>query len=358
MGVAASTCSGCTGVTPLYTPSKSAMDEHVTASTMYADMSGWSGEVFEDQVTLTGLPVVVQDFVAISTQTSFFQKNMYQGILGFGPSDLEEPATTGLMDLEANAGVPYEMAFRMCPTTGDLWIGGFDPTAAASAVAYTPILPLGSNDPFYTVQIADMGFGSDDLGFTTADFGITLVDTGTSVSEIPSPVETAMLNNVNANSAFMTFFPSQTIADTENGDCVMGSGVTSEMVDAMLPPLVISFPAANNVAFKVTLAPSKSYLAPLGSGMFCWGFTSSGSDASMTVSLIGDTSLAGMLTVFDVAHNQLGFASEQGCPEADIALHPNVVRAPSLGAAPATGHWYEQDPFYHAPPRARRATTR
>jgi hypothetical protein len=244
------------------------------------------------------------------------------------------------------------MAFRLCPATGDLWIGGFDPTAAADAVQYTPILPFGSDNPFYSVQIADVAFGSDDFGFTPADFGTTLVDTGTSISMIPTEVETAMLNTLNSNAAFMTFFPSQTIADSQSGGCVNGSGVTSEMVDAMLPPLVMSFPAANKVPFKVTLAPSKSYLSPQGSGQFCWGFTSSGSDASMDGSLIGDTSLAGMLAVFDVEHNQLGFATEQGCPEVEIAPRAYIARQPSV---PSTAHWYEQDPYYRPPPRARRA---
>jgi hypothetical protein len=53
-----------------------------------------------------------------------------------------------------------------------------------------------------------------------------------------------------------------------------------------------------------------------------------------------------MLAVFDVTNLQMGFAPEQGCVEAGIALHPNVVR-PNTTA----DHWFQQDPFYRPPPK-------
>ena len=52
-GVAATGCTGCR-VTPLYTPDTAAVDLMMTASTQYADGSGWSGEIYKDAATITG----------------------------------------------------------------------------------------------------------------------------------------------------------------------------------------------------------------------------------------------------------------------------------------------------------------
>jgi len=338
-GVAATGCSGC-GVTPLYTPGSAAVDTKMTASTQYADGSGWSGEIYKDSVSITGTPAVDLSFVAVTDQSQFFDGNSYQGIMGFGPSQLLEPGTTSYMDLATAAGMNPMVAFRLCPDRGDMWLGGFDPTAAASAVQFTPMLPIDDqNNPFYSVQIADMSFGGTSLGLTTASFGPTLVDTGTSISFVPTAVENSMLSAVNNSSAFKSLFPGSTLADTDQGACVTNASATSAMVDAMLPPFSISFPLASGGNFQVDIAPTRSYLTPSGGGQFCWAFTSGGTAADG--SLIGDTLLAGMLAVFDIKNLQMGFAPEAGCVEADVArIHPAYPR-PSAS------------PFFRGPPARR-----
>ena len=340
-GVAAKGCTNC-GVTPLYTPGASATDLKMTASTQYADGSGWSGEIYKDSAAITGTPAVPLSFVAVTQQSQFFYDNSYQGIMGFGPAQLLEPGTTSYMDLATASGMDPMIAFRLCPDRGDMWLGGFDATAAASPVQFTPMLPIDDqNNPFYSVQIADMSFGGTSLGLTTASFGPTLVDTGTSESFVPTTVENAMLAAVNASAAFKSMFPNQTLADTDQGACVTGTNVTSAMVDAMLPPFSISFPLANGSSFQVDVAPSRSYLTPAGGGQFCWAFSSSGT--ADDGSLIGDTLLAGMVAVFDIKNMQMGFAPEAGCVEADVArIHPAWPR-PSAS------------PFFRGPPARHRA---
>ncbi|HSD90084.1 MAG TPA: pepsin-like aspartyl protease, partial [Kofleriaceae bacterium] len=297
--VASVQCPDC-GVTPAYDPSHSGVGVGVTASTYYEDNSGWSGVVFDDTARLPGLPSVALDFAAITSQTDFFDQNAYQGILGLGPALLIEPGTISYMERLGAGRVPQVMAFRLCPDRGDMWIGGFDPSVAAAPVQYTPILPIDDTNPFYSIQIADLAFGGTKLGFTPASFGPAVVDTGTSISYVPARVETAILSALNNNAAFKQLFPNQTLADTDQDSCVTGTGVTSAIVDAKLPAMAVKFPARDGGTFSIDIPPSRSYLVNGGDGSFCLAFSSSGTDPASDGSTIGDTLMAGMLTVFDL----------------------------------------------------------
>ena len=239
--VAAASCTTCAsaGVTPLY--AATGTDEHHTASTEYADGSMWSGEVYRDQATVAGSPGVALDFASITSQTQFFTDNTYQGILGLGPDELLEPSTTSFMGKTIAAGVAPVMAFQMCPDRGQMWLGGFDPNAASAEPAYTPMLPITNNQPFYGVQIAKLSLDTTSLG-TEGAFGETLVDTGTSISYVPAAVMTKLVGAINGASGYKALFGTQKIAD---GGCVTTAGVTSAQVDAMLPPMSIQFPDGN-----------------------------------------------------------------------------------------------------------------
>jgi hypothetical protein len=335
-GIAAATCSTCK-VSPLYTPGTDATDAKMTASTQYADGTGWSGEIYKDQTWLRG-PFVSFDFVAMSSQDGFFDPgdNSYQGILGLGPKELLETGTDSFMDgLAAQYDSLETMAFRLCPFSGDLWIDGYDPTAGTADVQYTPMLPIdANNNPFYQVEISDFAFGGTSMGCTAQSFGPVLPDTGTSISYIPDPVLNPMIATINNDAAFKTLFPAQTLADTATGDCVMTAGVTSEMVDEMLPKFTVTFPALGGGTFTVDIPASSSYLYPAGGGQFCLAFSSAGPDATYG-SLIGDTLLTGMLTVFDVQNQQIGFAAAAGCDPFDPP-------APTPRA-------HKQSPFFRPP---------
>ncbi len=337
-GVAAATCTECAGVMPLYVPGTTAIDKLATAATEYADLSTWSGEIYQDHATVPGVPTVLLELVAVSSEDQFFMGNSYQGIVGLGPRQLLEPGTNEYMDLVAVHGVPDEMAFRLCPDRGDLWIGGFDPTAATQPVQWTPMLPVQGDDPFYSTQISDIAFGDADLGLDTNAFGTAIVDTGTSISFVPSGTDAVMLAAINANAAFLTLFGNQTLAQGVGGSCVTTAGVTSAMVDAMLPPLVISFPSPTGGTFSLSIPPSRSYLIGSGNGQFCWAFGIS-DDVLGGGSLIGDSLLAGMLAVFDIDDQLMGFAPEAGCNEAvDDRVRPRPL----------------ESPYYRPPPRRAR----
>ncbi len=345
-GVASNQCFNCGS--PTYTPGSTGTDLMMSASTSYADGSGWSGEIYKEAMTWLRGPFVTLQLVAIKSQMgNFFDpSSYYQGIMGFGPKQLLEVGTTSYMDELAKQYAGQElMAFRLCPFSGDMWLEGFDPTAATSDVQYTPMLPIDDfNNPFYSVEIADLAFGGTSLGFTTASFGPTVVDTGTSVWFIPTPALNTLLAAINNNAAFKAMFPGQSVADTNVGGCVTNATATSEMVDAMLPKLSVKFPAVGGGTFAVDIPASSSYLTPAGMGQFCLAVSSAGATAA-SGSLIGDTLLTGMLTVFDVQNLQIGFAPQAGCEPFDPIMR--TTRLVPSGDKP----WYAASPFYRPPPR-------
>lgn len=350
--VASTTCTAC-GVTPEYTPGSGATDKLKTDDAQYADQSGWHGEVFEDRAGLSADTMVTLDFVSITSQSNkFFTDNSYQGILGLGPAALLDPGTSAYPDVLAAGGTTEIMAFQMCPDRGQLFLGGYDKAAALTAPVLTPMVP---NDPFYEVEIASLGLGSDSLGSAASAFGNTTVDTGTSISFVPTTIATALLAKVNAAPGFQALFPGQMFANTNTGGCVNLGTVTPTQIDAMLPPLTISFPTTDGSAPKVlSLAPTRSYIwidtVDGGTPDACISITDSGGSAQ-DGSLIGDTLMQSFVTVFDVPAKQMGFAPEAGCAEATTTAAP--VPPGAVAAAPrrSDGPWWMTSPHAHVPPR-------
>ncbi len=321
-GVAASTCTNC-DVQPEYT-SSGAVDKHETASSQYGSGS-WKGEVFEDAATIGGRAAVTLDFAAITSQTGFFQGPGYEGILGLGPDALLLPNTTSYLTKAIAAGMTSQVAFQLCPDGGTMWLGGYDAGAATAAPSFTPIV---AGAPYYMINVGGVGMGDAALPVTGADFGPTIIDTGTTLTFVPTAVETAVIAAVNGASGYASVFGTQALAD---GAC-MTTTMTSAQIDAALPPLSLTFASGNPIAIPATHA----YLFDQGGGQYCFSFSDSSKlvGSAQKVSLFGNTLLAGMLTIIDVGNKQLGFAPQQGCAEPSPAHRSTVIRPPSLPMKP------------------------
>ena len=321
IGVASSTCTQCTGVTPLYAPGSGAVDEHMTASTTYADNSGWSGEIYKDAIDLGhGSPVMQVDFAAMTRQRQFFYQNQYQGIFGLGAAANAEPNTGSYFDIAAAAGMTGVMAFELCSSGGTMWLGGFDSSKAASAPQYTPLIPISDNQPFYAIDITGMSIGDTSVGSGAATFEEPVVDTGTTYFYLPTPVETAMINAINASTGFKTLFGANAkVADDPNGTgvgCVTGTGITGAMVDASLPPLTMTMPGMNGGPdITVSVPPLRSYMYDAGGGQFCLGIADGGTQDATTM---GDQIMQAFVTIIDVQHHQVGWALDAGCGPAPV----------------------------------------
>jgi hypothetical protein len=318
-GIAGASCTSCSGLSPLYTPGASSKDAGGQVQAEYADMSGWSGEVYSDKMTLgAGSPTFDADLVDISTQSMFFSGNDYQGILGVGRDDLAGSAdTVTYLDGLFGAGVTQAIAVEMCPTDGTFWLGGYDPSHASSALTYTPMLGDSSgnqNAAFYAVDMTAMQLGSADSGLTSATAGGPILDTGTSLFYIPTAAETKIIAAINANGSFKTLFPSQTMTDpsgqSQTAGCVnAGTGVTDAMVDAGLPKLNMTFGTGAN-AITLSSAALESYMIDAGGGMYCMVMMPGGDDGEM---IMGDMFLRGYVTLIDIANERAGFAPSKTC---------------------------------------------
>ncbi len=336
-GVAASTCTNC-GVSSSYTPGSGATDLHATASSSFGDGTSWSGEVYADTAAIGTGDSVKLDFTAITSNDGFFRGG-FDGIVGLGPDDLLLPHTTSYITSAVTAGMMPQFAFEECANDGTMWLGGYDSAAVAQPVVFTPMTGAG----YYTVGISGMAVGATDVGVSGASFGDTIVDTGTSISFIPAAAETAIISKLTASTGYKAVFGSQALSD---GGCVT-SQLSDAQVDAMLPTLGVTFPAAGGGASTpVPVAATRSYLFDEGGGNFCFAFTDSGQLGGM--SLLGGTFLAGVVAVFDVGNSTVGFAPEAGCAANDIGPKPAVVTHGSPDHP-----WWLDDPRVRVPAIAR-----
>jgi hypothetical protein len=353
LGIAGSDCTAC-GVAPLYTPGASATDQHMIGSNDYID-SGWSGEIWQDSLTLGSAADVRVDFVAIgSSYGGYFPgpgetETAYQGTLGLGPDALLIGGTTSYLTESFDAGVTSEFAFQMCPDSGTMWIGGVDGSAEAAAPVTTPM--VGDGFPFYAVTIDSIAVGSGEPIGSAVDYGPVVVDTGTSVSLIPTAQLDALIAAVQADPGYQSIFADQSLGSAAAPGCVV-TAQTGEDIDAALPPFHVAWPGSDGEpSAYADLPPSKSYLLFDGS-------TGSGSDKSWCLafedgtlilgdgnSLLGNSLMNALVAVFDVGNQQMQFAPSQGCAEAD-AVAPAPARAwPRVPGVP----WWQQDPRVRLP---------
>jgi len=316
IGVAAASCTQCTGVTPLYTPGTGAVDEHMMASTTYADNSGWSGEIYKDVVGLGhGSPDLQVDFASMTRQRQFFYENQYQGIFGLGAPENAEPNTGSYFDIATKAGLTGVMAFELCPDGGTMWLGGFDASKASAAPLYTPLIPISDNQPFYAIDISGMSIGGTVVGTGAATFQEPVVDTGTTYFYLPTGVETAVIDAINASTGFKALFGSTAHLQDDPNDtgigCATMAGVTGAMVDASLPPMTITMPGVGGGAdVTVSVKPLQSYMYDAGGGKFCLGIGDGGTQDATTM---GDQIMQAFVTIIDVQHQQVGWAPDAGC---------------------------------------------
>jgi hypothetical protein len=329
LGVAGAGCSGCTGVTPLYTPSSSAMATGQKGDSEYEDGSGWSGPIYSDTVGLgNGTPTVSVDLVEITTSKSFFDGgNDYQGILGLGPQGNAVGGTTGYMPAVLNAGVPSIFAFQLCDGmgagAGTMWLGGSGP---ATSLTYTPMVPISTNNPYYAIDVDAVSLGGTSVVTNaSATFQQPVLDTGTSLFYVPTSVFKAFQTTLQASSGFKAVFGSSTFATKgQNPGCLTDSNVTDAQVESALPPIVLSLPNVTSGQPDVTIQASAldTYIYNGGNGTYCLAIQDGGTQDAST---FGDAFLQAFVTVVDIQSSRIGFAPT-GCVAPEVRQHRHPAR--------------------------------
>ena len=322
LAVASSACSNCTGVSPLYTPSASATDTHKPASERFGDGSGWSGDVYLDNVAIDPFPATQLSLVGMAAQTRFIlpftcpggSLTNYEGIIGFGAARLALANTNGYLDQLVRSGTPDLFALSLCDGGGRLWLGGYDATAASTPVQFTPMVgALG----YYAVSLSDARVGATSPGFAASDFGSAIVDIGTSNLLVPAATLTRLATAIEADPGFSKYFGT---GDTLFGKamCVAPSiAGTRDEIDAALPALTLVIPSATaGSTIEIHGAATQTYLFAsvdaAGNDVYCPALGVAPRGAGIGT-IIGSAILRTQLTVIDRARQRVGFAPVKGC---------------------------------------------
>ncbi len=324
LAVASVSCTDCTGVSPVYTPGASAVDQGATASVSYVSGTGWSGEIYQDTVGLQGFsPAVSMDFVAIDSESGgFFDFEgcsfgdvpfAAEGIAGFGPAALAESGTQEVVAAFTEGGVPPIFAVSLCSQGGSLWMGGYDPASVTAPPVFTPLLTA----DYYEVTLDDMQVSGASLGFGASDFGPVVVDTDTTELELPQDAYTALTNAIAAAPLF-----TQSFGDASwfsGGECVtplQATPPTPADFDAALPSVTLEFAAADGGEVAVVLGPTESYLEPIvsnGVTYYCPEIEARDLGGS---TVLGSAAMRGLVVIFETSGQsggQVGFAPQDSC---------------------------------------------
>ena len=380
MAVASTACTNCAGVFPEYnaTLSNSSVpfQTSVTASSTYADGSGWSGKIFYDQMRVGSSPFLNVSFVAMTSQAGFFTtqtcqlsmvnptSNLNQGIAGMAYPRYDannNPNLPSFMDSWTKyTGLPNKFAIQLCMTTGNLWLGGYDPAYFQSSLTYIPIQPQGGVYGLYNVfwtklsmstQAAPTTFTA--LNFTAATLGgqcadaqptCTIVDSGSSLFQMPMAAYSSVVNNIVSSSQFQTYFPNSNGNNYfDLGLCVTpASAVSDATLNSVIPAMELTLSASSrsNVSTDVTLPllPVNSYLVPVsisGTIYYCPGIN--GYPAGGYDSILGWSVMNQFVIDFDrgASPPRIGFAPvvRSKCAVNDI---PSIVVASSSSLPSST----------------------
>jgi hypothetical protein len=324
--IAGSSCSDCTGVSPLFNADSTTIDGGMHVSATYGDGSGWSGYTVSDLIELNpAAPPVSTVFADITRQKQFFQSydcsgNMasvvpQQGILGMGPPDLLDGATQDFFNqFVAGSMLPKSFSVQLCPEgNGNMWLGGFDPSYMAGLPRYTS-MPFGNQ--FWEVT-ATMSFQGAQLA-TGSD---AILDTGTSINILPTAVFNAITVGLQNNTALTTLFGNTAYNDLfgSMGGCDNTiAGQSLRDVNAALPSMQVTFQASDGSGpFTLDVPATGSYLTVVVQGgvdYYCAGIADSAqSGLGSNQTLFGDLFLSSFITVFDIANDRIGFAPEIAC---------------------------------------------
>jgi hypothetical protein len=328
LAIAATGCTACTqaGVSTLYAPGPTAVDQDAAASAGYGTngvSSGWSGEIYEDWVGARGSPQMAHmKLVAMTRESQFLVgtcgSKTPQGVIGFALPPVEASGTDAFFDqVVAARAVPNVFATRLCPTGGTLWLGGYDPTFTVAPPVYTPMMdqhPNGSAvQAWYAVNLAEISVVGTKIPVATASFPEAMLDTGSSWSSLPPAAFSSLTSAIAASPSFSAIFGSASSFFSDPNKCVPLAQTKAEL-DAELPPLTLTF--GSNPSVAVQAAPTESYLLSRG-GQWCPAIVAVTPDANAFPSIaahLGAPLLASNVVIFDRANQRVGFAPHSACP--------------------------------------------
>jgi hypothetical protein len=245
------------------------------------------------------------DLVNIGSQNGFFPaldsfcSASISGIFGLGPSDLLYAGTSSYLDQLAQAGSPDIFSFQLCPSSGNLWLGGFDPKFAP---AWTPMI---SGDKFYAASMSSIEVAGQDLGLPASSFGDAFVDTGGDALWLPQATFDAVVAKIGSDANFTKLFGPATAFFKSDFDACVPLVQSPDELDAMLPPLTLTFAGGVTVQAPATSAYLMNFP---GCGYSPALFTRGANNDGLPPIEMGAPILHNKLIVIDRANQRIGFA--------------------------------------------------
>lgn len=230
-----------------------------------------------------------------------------QALMGLGGSgELYQDCTSYI--LEAVSSLAHQaFSLGLCTTDGMIYLGGYLSNSVLQAPFYTPI-PAGQVG--YSVAMTQLIVGNTTLPFGLTDFGYALVDSGMYAIVLPQPIFNAI------TAAIAT--ASQGVFSQEfftKGECIQFSAAaTVAEANALSPSLTFGFANPNSEQpATITESASSSYLYlthnEQGDLQACPLLASSGTQPA---TILGSAMMRELIVIFDIAHQQIGFAPSQG----------------------------------------------
>jgi hypothetical protein len=320
LGVASTSCSGCSGVSPLYSPGATAVDEHQMGSSEYESGNTWTGEIYSDTVTL-GTPSAAAPvkLVAIDSMMDFFMPmqcstgtSTYQGIIGFAPAGSAVTGTDGYVDdLVARGFMPDQFATWLCDTGGTLWLGGYDPSAVTAPVQYVPASTSFYSAFAYLVNLASVAVDTTTVPVPTGSYTDAILDTGTSLFILNTDAYDSITAAITADAMFQSIVSTDATWFDNPDNCVSLSQTKAEL-DAMLPPMTLTY--GSSPAVTIQAVATESYLYSV-QGYYCPALYAQAASPDFPFSaVLGSPVLKSSVTVFDRAGKRFGFAPHTACP--------------------------------------------
>ncbi|HEY6462874.1 MAG TPA: pepsin-like aspartic protease [Polyangiaceae bacterium] len=329
LGVASAGCSACTaaGVSSLYQPGASAVDEHATADAGYGALgtSGWSGEIYEDWVGTQGAPDMARVKLGAITEESQFLVGTCGGgppggVIGFAWGADALPGTDGFFDQVVAAGaLPDVFATRFCPTEGTLWLGGYDPAFTTASPQFTPMTLTGgaftTGLGVYVVDLVSITVLGTTVPIASASFPGTMLDTGASVGSLPPDALSALTSAIASSPAFAQVFGSAASSFFTSTANHVALAQTKARLDAALPPVTLTFGASNPIS--VQAVATEGYLVSNVPGEWSPSFAPRAPDDATypgIAAILGPPILRSSIVIFDRAGKRIGFAPHAACP--------------------------------------------
>jgi len=170
-------------------------------------------------------------------------------------------------------------------------------------------VPMPPSDS-YKVNLADILVDGASTASTATGYGAALVDSGSPYIIVTPNAEQAITSTLAANPSFQSLFGDITFFSSSTGSHCKALTMTRAQVDAQLPPLTL---ALGDGSTMLDLPATGSYLETIekqGQTYFCpalFGLSPGPVD-------LGNALVRSYVTIFDRAHQQMGFAHAQPCP--------------------------------------------